>query len=89
VPLIVVGNKCDLEDKRQVPTETGQELAQRQGFIFMETSAKTNTNIETTFQELATKLVEQEASKPKTDTGGSNVILGPAKSSSKKSKCCK
>jgi small GTP-binding protein len=63
VPLIVVGNKCDLED-RQVSTEDGKQLAERQGLIFLETSAKTNLNIEEAFQELSKKLIEAEASKP-------------------------
>jgi small GTP-binding protein len=63
VPLMVVGNKCDLED-RQVSTEDGKQLAERQGLIFLETSAKTNVNIEEAFQELSKKLIEVEATKP-------------------------
>jgi small GTP-binding protein len=65
VPLIVVGNKCDLED-RQVSTEDGKQLAEKQGLIFLETSAKTNLNIETAFQELSKKLIESDLAKPAT-----------------------
>ncbi|KAL3866378.1 hypothetical protein ACJMK2_043681 [Sinanodonta woodiana] len=39
IPLVIVGNKCDLEDRRQVRTEEGMALAQRLGCKFYETSA--------------------------------------------------
>jgi small GTP-binding protein len=88
VPLIVVGNKCDLEDKRAVPTATGEELAKKEELIFLETSAKTNTNIEAAFEEVSKKLIEDAASKPKVE-GPKQISLktedGPAK---KKKKCC-
>jgi small GTP-binding protein len=83
VPLIVVGNKCDLIEKRQVPTETGEELGQKQGIIFLETSAKTNTNIDAAFEELSKKLVEHENSKPKDpNPSPGRVVLEKAASKS-------
>jgi small GTP-binding protein len=85
VPLIIVGNKCDL-DNRQVPTAEGQELAQRQGLIFLETSAKTNTNIEAAFQEMSKKLIEAEANKPAAATPGTSVVLGKGAGAKKKDK---
>ena len=48
--MILVGNKSDLEEYRQVPTEQGKELAQRLGIPFIETSAKTNTNVSACFE---------------------------------------
>lgn len=50
---ILVGNKCDWEEKRQVSTEQGQALADELGIPFMEVSAKTNINIEKAFYSLA------------------------------------
>jgi small GTP-binding protein len=89
VPLIVVGNKCDLIEKRQVPTETGEELGQKQGIIFLETSAKTNTNIDAAFEELSKKLVEHENSKPKdTVPSPGRVVLEKAASKSDTSSGC-
>jgi small GTP-binding protein len=61
VPLIIVGNKCDLLEQRQVTTESGKEFSQRHGIIFLETSAKDNTNIDSAFQELTKKLIEVES----------------------------
>ena len=45
VERLLVGNKCDLEKKRAVESERGEELARSHGIPFMETSAKTGHNI--------------------------------------------
>lgn len=50
---ILIGNKCDWEEKRQVSTEQGQALADELGIPFMEVSAKSNINIEKAFYSLA------------------------------------
>jgi small GTP-binding protein len=57
VPLIIVGNKCDM-NTREVSTKDGENFAQSNGLIFVETSAKTNTNIEAPFREISRKLIE-------------------------------
>ena len=44
--MILVGNKCDLSDSRIVSSDSGQLLANSLGIKFMETSAKTNSNVE-------------------------------------------
>lgn len=49
VPLVLVGNKCDLETKREVSTAEGQALAQQISAEFAETSAKTRHNVEHAF----------------------------------------
>ncbi|KAI1720003.1 ras family domain-containing protein [Ditylenchus destructor] len=52
VPIMLVGNKKDESQKREVSIETGQKLAERWGCGFIETSAKTNENITELFQNL-------------------------------------
>lgn len=53
VELMILGNKCDIADKRQVSKEKGEQLALQHSIKFMETSAKANINIEEAFTTLA------------------------------------
>ena len=48
--IILVGNKSDLNDKRQVSTEEGQDLADKFGILFFEISAKTRENVDNIFE---------------------------------------
>mmetsp|Transcript_60561 Transcript_60561/g.91363 ORF Transcript_60561/g.91363 Transcript_60561/m.91363 type:complete len:184 (-) Transcript_60561:314-865(-) len=54
VNTMLVGNKCDMSDKRIVSTEDGQKLAAEFGILFCECSAQTNINVGQAFEELAT-----------------------------------
>lgn len=45
VPMVLVGNKCDLEDERVVGKELGKSLAGQFNCAFMETSAKAKVNV--------------------------------------------
>lgn len=42
--ILLIGNKIDKENERQVSTTEGREYAEKNGYYFMETSAKTNVN---------------------------------------------
>uniref|UniRef100_A0A914XNS6 Ras-related protein Rab-8A n=1 Tax=Plectus sambesii TaxID=2011161 RepID=A0A914XNS6_9BILA len=53
VERMVLGNKCDVEDRRQVSRERGEQMAIEYGTKFMETSAKANINVEDAFFTLA------------------------------------
>lgn len=53
VELMILGNKCDIADKRQVSKEKGEQLALQHSIKFMETSAKATINIEEAFTTLA------------------------------------
>lgn len=56
VPMILVGNKSDLEPERQVTTGEGQDLARTFNAPFMESSAKTRVNVEEAFFELVREI---------------------------------
>lgn len=53
---MLIGNKCDWEEKRAVSTEQGQALANELGIPFMEVSAKSNINVEKAFFQLASDI---------------------------------
>ncbi|XP_012082471.1 ras-related protein RABC2a [Jatropha curcas] len=56
---ILAGNKVDRESERVVSREEGMELAKQNGFLFLETSAKTRENVEKCFEDLALKMLEE------------------------------
>lgn len=49
--VILVGNKCDMEDERVISYERGKQLAEQLGIEFFETSAKENINVKVTHNE--------------------------------------
>jgi GTPase SAR1 family protein len=50
---VLVGNKCDLEDKRKITKEEGEELAKSYNIPYIETSAKSNICVEDSFITMA------------------------------------
>ena len=52
IKVILLGNKTDLKEKREVTQEMGSNLAIKNGFIFMETSCEENYNVSDAFQTL-------------------------------------
>lgn len=58
ITLILVGNKIDLTDSRQVSKEEGEGLANKLGLSYIETSAKTGENIEDAFKMLALQIIK-------------------------------
>ena len=54
--IILVGNKNDLENERQVSYEEGLEFAKNNNIVFFETSAKTGKNISELFQTSAIEI---------------------------------
>jgi len=66
VIIILVGNKTDLSEKRQVSVEEGEDKANKEGIMFIESSAKAGFNIKALFRKLATALpgVETPAAQP-------------------------
>ena len=58
VTIVLVGNKIDEEEKRVVTTEQGKKMADDFKLMFFECSAKTGVNIDSTFNELVKKTLE-------------------------------
>jgi len=66
VIIVLVGNKTDLNDKREVSQQTGEEEAKRCGALFVETSAKVGANVKALFRKIAQALpgMDDQATKP-------------------------
>ncbi|XDB55448.1 hypothetical protein AB1E18_008914 [Capra hircus] len=59
VERMLLGNKCDMDDKRVVPKGKGEQIAREHGIRFFETSAKANINIEKAFLTLAEDILRK------------------------------
>jgi len=84
VIIMLVGNKTDLSDKRQVSTEEGERKARELNVMFIETSAKAGYNVKQLFRRVAAALPGMEADKKppeditEIDLNNSPVELKPA-----------
>ena len=75
ITVILIGNKKDLEDKRQVSYEEGEAFAKENGLMFLETSAKTAYNVVESFN-LSAQCILNNIQKNGVDpTVNSNVKL--------------
>ncbi len=91
--IIIIGNKSDLEDQRQVETEQGEEKAQNNEAAFMETSAYSGDNIDKAFDNMITdvynKCKSEMLANVEIDIGKSKDInLNQNKEDKKGKKCC-
>jgi Ras-related protein Rab-6A len=75
VIIILVGNKTDLSEKRQVSVEEGEDRANKEGIMFIESSAKAGFNIKALFRKLATALPGMEAAPVQASTNSKYCCL--------------
>ncbi|VDO99663.1 unnamed protein product [Soboliphyme baturini] len=59
VEKMLLGNKCDMGDKRMVSKERGEQIAKEHCIKFLETSAKANVNIDKAFYDLAEAVLKK------------------------------
>lgn len=70
VVIILIGNKCDLQDRREVSTEEAQSKAQEHGVMFLEVSAKQGSNVKALFRKVANALPAMEGYGTGSSEGG-------------------
>lgn len=57
---LLVGNKCDLDGDRVIPTSQGEALAILWNIPFMETSAKSGSNVDEAFTTIPQKIMQSD-----------------------------
>ena len=97
--LILIGNKNDLKERREVQYQEGEEFAKKRNMIFLETSAKTGDNISQIFEK-SIKQIDKNIQDNKYDLENENcgirkgikndsfVLSVEGSSKKKKKKCC-
>ena len=84
---IIVGNKKDLEEKREVKTEEGANFAKENNVQFYETSAKDGTNVNEVLELLAKEIVA-DSEKLQTKNKRSSQVLKKKNTQAEKKSCC-
>ena len=87
---ILIGNKNDLQDEKEITTEEGEAFAKRNGMQFIETSAKMNTNVTEAFEALGKIMIEFNTEKKPITTSNDKKVLNASsgKNIKTKKKCC-
>ena len=84
-PIELIGNKCDLIEKRVIQKEEGQKIADDNGFLFFETSNKDKINIEESVIAIINTIInkkrkDKNVKNDKIKLNNQNVV--------RKKKCC-
>ena len=84
VPVILIGNKCDLEGERQVQTEEGENFASKYDIKFFEGSAKTGVNVDKSFEAIGDIILNNDKYKENLETSKSEYVISKSTSNKKK-----
>ena len=74
IPLIVIGNKIDI-DEREVKTEEASNFCKEQGYSYFETSAKTGENIDKTIKFLVKKVIDVKEGKNENEDNNEKIKI--------------
>ena len=94
ITIVLIGNKSDLEDQRQVTKEEAQDKANKLEIAFMETSAFSGDNLDKAFEmminEVYKKCHEEMLADGELDIiqGGEDINLAKKNTNTQKKKCC-
>ena len=84
IPVVLIGNKSDLEQNRKVKAEDGKALGEKYGYNFYETSCKNGNNVNKSFKDIVNQVYDKY--------GGiveqNKVLQHSTLKSKKEAKCC-
>lgn len=87
VVVMLVGNKTDLSEEREVTFQEGKEFAESKNLLFMETSAKLNYQVSEVFGTVAQELLRRAGDRGSSAQEGEAVALNQ-EPAARKSQCC-
>ncbi|XP_065782248.1 ras-related protein Rab-25 isoform X2 [Muntiacus reevesi] len=76
IVVMLVGNKSDLSQSREVPTEEARMFAENNGLLFLETSALDSTNVELAFETVLKEIFAKVSKQKQNNTRTNAVTLG-------------
>lgn len=95
VVVMLVGNKCDLKNQRQVSVDEATAIAKRLGLSFLETSALDSTNVAESFRHVLEEAYRRSYNNPPIGPiaddpfqSSDNIELHPSQNVSSPSRCC-
>lgn len=77
--IVLVGNKTDLNEKREVTTQQGEEEAKKHNLMFIETSAKVGHNVKNLFRRIAQALPGMEGAEGAAAAGNQSEFFSDMK----------
>ena len=87
-PMILLGNKLDKNEVRQINKEDGEHLAKENGIDFFEISNKDGTNINESVMTLINKIIKYNEKHQKEFNANDTSVLTNQSFMKKKKKCC-
>ncbi|KAL6719268.1 RAS1 protein [Lecanora helva] len=89
-PIIIVGNKCDLDAEREVSRQEGENLARQFGCAFIETSAKSRINVDNAFYNIVREIrrYNKEMTNYTPGNGSAGAGPGPQNEKPQSTGCC-
>jgi Ras-related protein Rab-11A len=93
ITIVIIGNKCDLEDQRQITKEQGEEKASKLEAAFLETSAFSGENLDKAFEMMMNQVYKKchEEMMAENDIeieGGQDINLNKKPENTEKKNCC-
>nr|XP_030698189.1 ras-related protein Rab-25 isoform X2 [Globicephala melas] len=88
IVVMLVGNKSDLSQAREVPTDEARMFAENNGLLFLETSALDSTNVELAFETVLKEIFAKVSKQRQNSTRTNALTLGSEPGPGEKRACC-
>ena len=88
IPLIIIGNKIDMEDSREIIKENAEKFAGENNYKYFETSAKTGAGVDDAIRELVNQVLKQTGSDEQKQSRNNSVQIKDNGGNVKKKGCC-